>query len=120
MKMKYLIISVFFIGALLISCEYTPFESEEIEISGPVDFDTDIAPIFSDAGCVSCHNGGEAPDLSAENAYQSLTSNAKYTDLNDPNNIYEKAKPGNDHKANYSAEQAAYVKAWVLQYIEEN
>lgn len=120
MKIKYLIISVFFIGALFTACEYTPFEAEVVEIEGDVDFEVDVEPIFSSAGCTGCHNGATAPNLSTGNAFQSLTSVAKYTDLNDPNNIYDKAKPGNSHPANYSPEQAAIVLKWIEQYNAAN
>ncbi len=113
---------MFFFGALFSACEYTPFEAEVVEVSGTVDFEADVAPIFTNAGCnvSSCHGGTQNPNLSESNAFQSLTSNPKYTDLNDPNNIHEKAKPGNTHSANYSSEQAAFVLKWIEQYNEEN
>ncbi|PLX16915.1 MAG: hypothetical protein C0599_14440 [Salinivirgaceae bacterium] len=120
MKIKYLIVSVFLIGVAFTACEYTPFEPVVVEIEGDVDFEADVEPIFSDAGCTGCHNGGLNPNLTAGNAFQSLTSEAKYTDLNEPNNIYEKARPGNSHPANYSPEQAAIVLKWIEQYNAEN
>ena len=118
MKIKYLIISLFLIGAIFSACEYTPFEAEIVEFEGTVDFEQDVEPIFTDAGCISCHNGGLSPDLTIGNAYQSLTSDPKYTDLDDPNNIYDKAFGG--HYKNYTSEQAGTVLAWIEQYNEEN
>lgn len=120
MKIKYLIVSMFFIGALFSACEYTPFEPEIVEVSGPVDFETDVEPIFTEVGCVVCHSGSQNPNLTEGNAFQSLTSDPKYTDLSNSGNIYDKARPGNSHSANYSPEQAAIVLKWVEQYNQEN
>mgnify|MGYP006274091993 CR=1 FL=1 len=118
-------ISVFIIGlasALLIfGCEYTAFEAEELpEVSEDVSFAEDVEPIFDAAGCTDCHNGGQSPDLTTGNAYNSLTSNPDYVDLSSDDNIYTVAAPENSHFKNYTSEQAALVKAWLEQGAPNN
>lgn len=57
------------------------------QITTQLSFATDIIPIFQSSCALSgCHTpGGHAPDLSKDNAYQSLTSGG-YIKANDPDN----------------------------------
>lgn len=121
--MKKSFIHIFFLSAVLLlwGCEYTAFEAEELpEVSEEVSFTEDVEPIFTDAGCTDCHNGGQSPDLTTGNAYNSLTGNAEYIDLNSDDNIYNVAAPENSHYKNYTAEQAALVQAWLEQGAPNN
>jgi hypothetical protein len=124
MKIK-LIRKIFllFTGLLVLSaCEY-----DFIEIPGPPDdddlpeisFSLQVAPIFSQTGCTNCHGGGTAPNLTANQAFNSLTTmnlvvpgdpeqsiiytyphpvtgthNTKYASITDANTIYAWIKNG--------------------------
>ena len=58
-----------------------------VEVTGPVSFANDILPILDSKCNVSgCHNsGGRKPDLSVENAFNSLNDGG-YLDVNAPEN----------------------------------
>ncbi len=50
-----------------------------------VSFSNDVIPIFND-NCISCHNGGVNPNLTADKAYGELTSNHELVKPGDPEN----------------------------------
>jgi len=50
-----------------------------------VSFSNDVIPIFNN-NCISCHNGGVSPNLTADKAYGELTSNNDLVIPNDPEN----------------------------------
>ena len=72
---KYFLLCAF--GLLLNACTYDFIVKEElppVDTTVPVSFSTQIVPIFTNS-CVSCHKtGGQAPDLTAANAYNSIQS----------------------------------------------
>ena len=74
-----LILFLFLIGGAY-SCEKVILEPEEFNET--VSFQDDIIPIFNDK-CVACHNGGRAPDLRPDQAFDALTSNG-YVNTQDP------------------------------------
>lgn len=55
------------------------------EVTRPVNFSTDILPIFNNScGISGCHvSGGKSPDLTTANAYNSLV-NGNYINTNAP------------------------------------
>ena len=61
--------------------------SSDLEITRDVNFAADIVPIFEKSCSLSgCHNaGGIAPNLSSDNAFNSL-SNGGYIDIANPEN----------------------------------
>lgn len=96
------------------------------EITRPVSFSQDIMPIFNNSCSLSgCHaSGGKAPDLSAANAFSSLTV-GNYINSNSPENstIYQwmtgkKTTPmpvGGINK-----DYNALVLAWIKQGAQNN
>ncbi|WP_397447108.1 c-type cytochrome [Polaribacter sp. R77954] len=68
---------LFFVMALLSSCLTNVDEVEEIDLGNlnpcaDITFTTHIKPII-DSNCVSCHNGGQFPNLST---YNGISANA--------------------------------------------
>jgi hypothetical protein len=96
------------------------------EITRPVSFATDIAPIFNSSCSLSgCHGtGGKTPNLSNGNAFSSLIS-GNFVDVNDPTSslIYlwmtgKKSTPmpiGGINK-----EYNALILAWIKQGAQNN
>ncbi|MFO7863230.1 MAG: hypothetical protein R6U85_04460 [Salinivirgaceae bacterium] len=114
MKHKWHFIYVIITALVVFGCEYTAYEPEAApEVTDDVSFSADVEPIFSTAGCTACHGGNQKPDLTAGNAYESLTSDPKYIDLDNEDNIYAMGAPDSGHFKNYTAEQAAIVKKWI-------
>lgn len=76
----------FLLSISLVSCEWNQYESDVVGIEN-INFSNDIMPIFNqNCNSIGCHNnGGVAPDLSPENAYQDLIDK-NLIDLNSPPN----------------------------------
>ena len=77
MKRSQKILILLFISVAVLSCKYDFFKKpESINPETPVSFATQIVPIFSTDACTSCHKpGGQTPDYTAANAYNSIISN---------------------------------------------
>jgi hypothetical protein len=119
---------VFFSAILLLisitSCEYEFIQADLPDLNYPVSFSNDILPIFTiKNNCTSCHRtGGTSPDLTLENAYNSIMP-----DLIDAANpelsiIYTIPGPSSlshDFKK-YTHAQAALVIEWIIQGAENN
>jgi hypothetical protein len=56
-------------GLFLTSCYYDTFPEESIP--DEVSYSKNIQPLWN-SSCVTCHSGNLAPDLSAQNSYNSL------------------------------------------------
>ncbi len=78
-----------FLLLLIAGCakDTTVYLNSEEEVTEPVSFSKQMVPIFnSSCNTIGCHNkGGIAPDLSADNAYGSLTL-GNYYNVSDPGN----------------------------------
>lgn len=122
MKNLKLYLIVVFLGSLfMIGCEYAFVEYEEVDPptpdpDNPVSFATQIVPIFT-SRCIDCHDtGGTAPDLTAANAYQSLSSMDLINTANpEESKIYEYVTlPAPDHAwRTYTTAQASLVLLWI-------
>lgn len=122
MKRNTLCLFAIIVGAA-IGCQYEPIIPNDPPEVGEVSFIQDVEPVFTDAGCVSCHDGGTLfPDLSVGNAYGSLMSKTEVTDLSNNKNIYNYPHPstGNHNNRYKNDEQAAIVKAWIDQGKQDN
>lgn len=123
---------IFLIGILTIclgGCKYDFIVPEEIPVIDPGDpnaeqisFSSAIVPIFEN-NCVSCHKtGSQSPDLSAANAYSSISS-TRYLNTSDAEEslIFTKARPeGTGTHPKYTAAQAANVLIWIQQGAKNN
>ncbi len=118
-------------GTNFSGCTYNFLIPEEVPPTDPEDPDTpkisfsqDIIPIFTkNNNCTSCHgNGGQTPDLTADNAYNSLNS-AKYINKDNPEDskIYKWSHPDTDtHKQKkYTASELIKTKANIFEIINE-
>ena len=119
---KYLLLFLF--GLLLNACTYDFIVKEElppIDVTVPVSFSTQIVPIFTNS-CVSCHKtGGQAPDLSSANAYNSIkTMNLVNTTTPESSIIH--AFPGSSSHSwkGYTASEAQLVLTWIQQGANNN
>ncbi|HET9824500.1 MAG TPA: hypothetical protein VFP87_04165 [Chitinophagaceae bacterium] len=126
---KFVIVSVVFLGAsvFFVGCYKDRTVVTDVpEITRTVTFSQDIIPIFN-ASCNTsgCHSsGGQRPDLTAPNAYNSLSTGG-YVDKDNPENslLYLKVSgqkgtpmpPGGVNK-----EYSALILAWIKQGANNN
>jgi len=87
-----------------------------------ISFKNDLLPIWNDGDyCTACHTtGATAPDLTPENAYNSIMATTGVVDLADPPSslLYEYPSPSNttDHTwKKYKTGDDAIVLKWIEQ-----
>jgi len=128
MKKSNIYFLLFVIGLLLNACTYDFIVKEElppVDTTVPVSFSKQIVPIFTTEGCVGCHKpGGQAPDLTAANAYNSIQS-MKLVNTATPASsiIYTEPDPANTAKhtwKKYTAAEAQLVLTWIQQGAKNN
>ncbi len=127
MKKSNIYFLLFVIGLLLNACTYDFIAEEELPPVDPnvdVLFSTQIATIFT-SNCISCHKaGGQAPDLTAANAYNSIKNmNLTNTSAPETSVIYTEPNPANASVHNwkkYSAANAQLVLTWIQQGAKNN
>lgn len=126
MKKSNIYLLLFLLGLLLNACTYDYIVKEElVPVDPTVDvlFATQIAPIFT-SDCVSCHKtGGQAPDLSAANAYANLKSmNLISTSAPETSKIYTYPGPATTSHTwkKYSASDAQLLLTWIQQGAKNN
>lgn len=117
------ILGVLIIISFLSSCEYEFIETPESIIPPPdtaasiISFSAEIAPIFTNDGCVDCHNGSFKFDLGPANAFNSIISNNLVVVENPSSSkIYTYPHPvtGAHHKYSTLAESDSIAK-WIYQ-----
>ncbi len=118
------IVMVAFIMMMLASCQYKFIVEPVIPPPPPGDttsFSLEIVPIWAEQGCTSCHPGLHQPDLSADNAYNSITGQGLVV-AKDPSAsiIYTYPLPEGSHYKKYTTEQAALVKFWIDEGAKNN
>jgi hypothetical protein len=131
MKLVRILIMIFAVTSLFNSCSYNfivPIEVPVIDPDDPdapqISFANEIIPIFVDNNnCISCHNGSQAPDLRAENAYASINT-SRYINTTSPqeSKIYAYCSPETTThmRKKYNSAQAALVLAWIQQGAKNN
>lgn len=105
------------------SCTYHINEEEPVVVPDSVFFSTDIIPIF-DARCNNpgCHSANAIPpDLTAANAYNSLTLFG-YVDTDNPEEsvLYEAIAPGGSMEALATNQDRALILKWIEQGAQNN
>jgi len=118
----YLVLLVF--GLLFNACTYdfiAPVVVAPIDPNVDVSFSTQITPIFT-AKCISCHKtGGQAPDLTAANAYNSImTMQLANTASPATSVIYVHPNTASHTWQKYSAAEAQLVLTWIQQGAKNN
>ena len=122
MKNTRLYFIMLFFGVLfLVGCEYSFVQQTEItpptpDPDNPISFAAEIVPIFT-SRCLDCHGvGATSPDLTAANAYASITA-MSLVNTTDPasSELYNLiAPPAVDHGWRYyTASQASLVLLWI-------
>lgn len=129
MKIQFKILFLVVVAALAVAgCKYDWVIPEEVPVIDPDDpsqvisFSGDILPIFTSGNnCTACHNGNQAPDLRATNAFASLNT-TRYINRTSPgeSRIYTLPHPDGGHYKKYTATQAALVLAWIQQGAKNN
>ena len=113
---------------LLVGCykDKTVIFDTGAEITRPVSFTGDIIPIFNSSCNISgCHSaGGKSPDLSAANAYTSL-SNSGYINTSNPETselyLWMTGKKGTPMPTSgVNKDYNALVLAWIKQGAQNN
>ena len=119
---KNLIYSIGIIAIIVFatSCQYKFIVEPVVPPPDPEDtisFSQQIVPIFNEQGCTGCHNtGGQQPDLTPDNAYNSITG-MELVNTDDPpmSIIYDYPLPDGSHYAKYTSAQAALILQWIEQ-----
>ena len=126
MKKSKIYFLLFVLGLLLNACTYDFIVKEElVPVDPTVDvlFATQIVPIFT-SDCVACHKtGGQAPDLSAANAYNNIKSaNLVSTTTPESSKIYTYPSPSTTLHTwkKYSASDAQLILTWIQQGAKNN
>lgn len=113
--MKYSVKTILFfvMVGFVCSCEKVTVEPPELDTSVPILFEQDIIPIF-ESKCVACHNGSRNPDLRAENAHESLTTDG-YVNIDEPelSTLYEVLYGTHDTRA--TELEKSTILAWIEQ-----
>jgi hypothetical protein len=120
----FLIIAV--LGLAVGACNYefvVPEEIPEIPVDEDLSFSEVVLPVLT-SQCAACHKpGGQVPDLTEANAYQSINT-SKYINLGTPGSslIYSYVAPGaSTHKhKQYTSTQAQYILVWIEQGAQNN
>ena len=107
------------------SCQYKFIVEPVPEPPAPGDtisFSLDIVPIWTEQACTGCHNtGGQSPDLTPDNAYNSLmTTGMVNTEVPADSKIYYYPLPDGNHYKKYSTQQAADVLWWITDGAKDN
>jgi hypothetical protein len=120
MKKSYIYFLLVMVVLLLNACTYDFIVKEElppVDPTVPVSFSTQIAPIFNTETCVSCHKpGGQAPDLTTANAYNSIKS-MNLTNTTKPESSIIYAFPGSSSHSwkGYTASESQLILTWIQQ-----
>ncbi len=114
-----------FIFILVSSCQYDFIELPELDLDDDPDeqpvvsFAAEIVPIFENK-CNSCHGGSVAPNLSANQAYNSIVPNLIDEENPLESRIYKHAAPTASHPATYTQDEAQKLILWIRQGAEDN
>jgi hypothetical protein len=102
---------------LLSACEYDYIVTVPEPVAPPAETDTisysqDIQPFFNKQ-CVSCHQGGIAPDLREGKSHSALVPD--YVVAKDPDNslLYTKCAPGGSMAPYTPSADLALMKRWI-------
>jgi hypothetical protein len=112
------------LSLIMSSCEYEFIEVDLPDPNIPVNFSSDILPIFNaNNNCTACHKtGGTSPDLTTDRAYNSIVPSLINTANPELSKIYVYPNPSSPNHGfkKYTQVQAALVLAWITQGAENN
>lgn len=104
------------------ACEYETIVPVKVDPQeDPVSFSTQVAPIFVEVNCVSCHAGGISPDLRADKSYAALVGGGKVDTANPAGSkLMEKINSGHGTAGNMTAAQKALILQWITEGAQDN
>lgn len=106
------------------SCKYDFILPEVVPpVTETVSFSTQVLPIFSTGNkCTACHNGSQAPDLRAANAYAQIVPALITTATPESSLIYSFPAPATSTHPwkKYTAGEAALILAWIKDGAKNN
>ena len=125
MKSSLTLLILLFLSVVIVSCNYDFIKkAEPVNPNAPVSFSTQILPIFTTDGCTGCHKpGGQSPDYTAANAYNSIISNnVVNTTTPESSPLYSVPNPATSGHAwdKYTDQQAQLVLLWIQQGANNN
>ena len=109
---------------IIASCQYK-FIVEPIPPPPPpgdtTSFSLEIAPIFAEQNCTACHPSSANLDLTADKAYNSITS-LDLVVAEDPSasKIYYYPLADGNHFAKYTTAQAILIQYWIDEGAKNN
>ncbi len=116
--------SVFALGAFLIilaGCEKYTIPGPDVDPNKPLYYTSDIAPIFDKGGCAGCHPVVHQPDLTAANAFASLTNGGYIKpDAPETSSLYKQMVNSASHKSKITEEEKLIILTWIQQGAKEN
>ncbi len=121
---KYFTFGIFIITFIIFlsSCQNKFIIEPVPEPTDTASFSQQIAPIFTEQGCVGCHgSSGQQPSLTPDNAYNSITGlNLVVANNPDQSIIYYVPKPDGEHYAKYTSSQYSLVLQWINEGALDN
>ena len=106
------------ITILVTSCDRDYIEYPPVDDTVIISFDEEVIPVFTDL-CIACHSGGTSPDLTEDNAYNSIVT-ANLVDILLPENSIIYTKPLDSHGEVYSVVEADLILRWIKQGAKNN
>ena len=125
MKKSSIFLILILVSLLINGCKYDFILPEVVPpITTPPTFATQVVPIFTNANkCTACHKtGGEAPDLTAANAYASIVPGLVNAAAPAQSLIYSfpLATSSTHNWKKYTASEAAIILAWLTDGAKNN
>ena len=106
-------IALLFLAGLW-ACEYETIVPKEVEIPEEVSYAEQVAPVFVEAGCASCHSGAIKPDLRADKSWAALVNDGMVDTANPAESkLIVKIEAGHATSGNLTAEQKALILKWI-------
>jgi hypothetical protein len=120
--MKKVGIFVLLLLAALWSCEYETIVPKEVDLPDePVSYSEQIAPVFVEVSCTSCHSGGIAPDLREDKSYAALINGGMInTDNPEESTLIVTINEIHGTAGNLSALQKALILRWIEEGAKDN
>ncbi|NOU19001.1 MAG: cytochrome c [Bacteroidales bacterium] len=103
-----------FSATAFVSCEKYVYDPPKIDLTTPISFQNEIAPIFK-SNCFSCHKSGGLNFTDATTTWTSINT-AKFLTSGNPESslIYTKLTTGS-HETRCSIEDRNTIYAWIKQ-----
>jgi cytochrome c551/c552 len=100
----------------LVGCEYVTIEPKDVVIPDtPVDFVTEIEPIFSQAGCTMCHTSSNKLNLTAGKAYTAIMNLSMVDTVTPANSKLLKQINDGHNSASVTEAQKTLILKWITE-----